>query len=1041
MDIDRKYINVWENPKIVEINKEPPHSSFVPFPDIDSAFDDSWLASPWVIKLNGVWKFKLVENPKRVPRDFYTVNFSDKDWDDIIVPSNWQMLGYDKPIYTNIIYPFEANPPYVPQKNNPTGLYRKTFEIDDIEKKKIFLVFEGVDSAFFVWVNGHFVGYSEDSRVTAEFDITPYVYKGKNLVAVEVIRWSTGSYLEDQDMWRLSGIFRDVYIYHVPLIHIRDFFVKTIFDKNYRNATLKVWAKIKNFLNRDVRNISIELLLFDADKNLVFRGIEEKVEYIEANQERYVNFSVEINEPRKWSAEDPYLYTLIMVLKDDKNSILEVVSEWIGFRQIEIKDGMFLINGVPIKFKGVNRHEHDEIRGHAISIESIVNDILLMKRYNINAVRTSHYPNHPYWYHLCDKYGIYLIDEANIECHGLAVMPRSEEMKEEPANNPDWLNAFMERIVRMVYRDKNHPSVVMWSLGNESGYGSNHAAAIGWIHDFDPTRPVHYEGASHVVGGVPRTVDVISVMYPSIERLIKLAENPSDNRPVLMCEYAHSMGNSTGNLKEYWETIYSYKRLIGGFIWDWVDQGLLKIENGIEYWAYGGDFGDVPNDGNFCINGIVWPDRSLQPAMWEVKKIYQPIEAKEIDLSNGLVSIINRFDFTDLESIEISWEIFSNGKIIQRGILPNVSIPPHSEKKIKIPYIFDKVKGEESWLILHYRLTNDTLWARKGYEIGWTQFKLSSYIKVSEIHGTDIPALLFYEERKNIRVLGKDFVFTFNKDTGKLTYVYENKILIKDASLLEVWRAPTDNDTPRAAKKWYEIGLNKTVINIVDVKTKKVSNSVIRLDVMFNVSTPVIKDCFRCNYRIIIYGSGEVVFDMFIEPDKRLPPLPRIGLQFIVPKEYSYVEWYGRGPHENYQDRKEGAMVGYYSTTINDLYVPYIMPQENGNRADVRWICLKSDKVGLFIIALNFMEFSAHYFSAFDLTKAKHTYELVNRDRIFLHIDYKQRGLGGASCGPDTLPKYEIYPEPIKFKIILKGLSSNTDVWRVYRSIMTGIKT
>ena len=1042
MDIDRRYLHRWENPKIVEVNKEPPHASFIPFPDIDSAFDDSWLSSPWVIKLNGIWKFKLIENPDNVPDGFYLEKFSDIDWDEIPVPSNWQMLGYDKPIYTNIVYPFKPDPPYVPQKNNPTGLYRKVFRIDtDIENKRFFLVFEGVDSAFNVWVNGHFVGYSEDSRVFSEFDITPYIHSGDNLLAVQVFRWSNGSYLEDQDMWRLSGIFRDVYVYHTPQIHIRDYFVRTVFDKEYFNATLKTWVKVKNFSSYTAKNIKVELLLFDANKKPILKKYVNVIDSLSPKQEKFVNFSVPVKKPRKWSAEDPYLYTLILVLRDKQDNVLEVVSDWIGFRQIKIRNGQFLINGTPVKFKGVNRHEHDDIRGHAVSIESMVNDILLMKRFNINAVRTSHYPNHPYWYHLCDKYGIYLIDEANIECHGLAVMPRSEDMKKEPANDPEWLNAFMERIIRMVHRDKNHPSIIMWSLGNESGYGSNHAAAIGWIHDFDPSRPVHYEGASHVVGGVPRTVDVISVMYPSIDRLIKLAEDPNDDRPIVMCEYAHSMGNSTGNLKEYWETIYSHRRLIGGFIWDWVDQGILKNENGIEYWAYGGDFGDIPNDGNFCINGIVWPDRSPQPAMWEVKKIYQPVEAREIDLSNGVVSIINRFDFTNLESIKIIWEIISEGNVIQSGVLPKINVPPHSEKIVKIPYNLSQIKGNEVWLILHYYLDNNTVWADKGFEIGWSQFKLPVKQDIEESVDMNAPDISFKEDDKDIRIFGKDFVFSFDKNSGKILYMYRNKTLVKDASLLEIWRAPTDNDAPRAARKWYEIGLDKMITNIMKTEVDRVSKNIIRLSIVFTTSTPMVKECFRCSYRITVYGSGEVSIDMSINPDENLPPLPRIGLQLIVPKDYSFVSWYGRGPHENYQDRKEGAMINFYSMTVDELYVPYIMPQENGNRTDVRWVCLKNEEgFGLMIVAPNLMEFSAHYFSALDLTEAKHTHELIKRDKIFLHIDYKQRGLGGASCGPDTLPKYEIYPEPVRFKIILKGVTPDIDIWKVYRNIVKKTK-
>ena len=1033
---DRRYLHEWENPKVVEENKELPHASFIPHPSRESALKSEFYESPWKLSLNGNWKFKLVKNPSQVPEDFYKPDFDDSSWDAIPVPSNWQMLGYDKPIYVNVRYPFPANPPYVPLDDNPTGLYRRWFKFDvkNLKGKRAFIVFEGVDSAFYLWVNGHFVGYSQDSRVPAEFDITPYIHDGDNLIATMVLRWSDGSYLEDQDMWRLSGIFRDVYLYLASEVHIRDFFVKTLFDKEYKDADLEVLVKVRNYSEEAKEDISITLELFDAEGRPVFTDpLRKVIESLRPGEEVYLTFRRRVPEPRKWSAEDPYLYKLLITLMDRDGDVLEAVSTHVGFRQVEIRNGQILINGVPVLLKGVNRHEHDDVRGHAITIESMIKDIKLMKRLNFNAVRTSHYPNHPYWYYLCDKYGIYLIDEANIECHGLVKMWRAGLiLTNEPANNIEWLNAFMERCVRMVERDKNHPSVIMWSLGNESGYGPNHEVMAAWIHRYDPTRPVHYEGAIHVRQGVPKAVDVLSVMYPSIDRLIKLATDPRDDRPVIMCEYAHSMGNSTGNLKEYWDVIRSHRRLCGGFIWDWVDQGLLKEEDGVKYWAYGGDFGDEPNDGNFCINGIVWPDRTLQPAVWECKKVQQPVEAEPIDLENGEVRIFNRYDFTRLdEAVEIWWELKADGKILQQGKIPAPPIKPHDSAVIRIPYERPDLRpGTEYWLILRYKQAKDTPWAEKGYEVGWTQFKLP--FKAPEVEPIDVtkePPLKVKEDDKVVKIVGENFVVTFDKSSASMTYAYKGDLLIKGLSLLEVWRAPTDNDAARMAREWFKFGLDRIEHRVEEVRVAQLTPHVVQLELRLSSSARGVDAGFDSRYRLLFYSNGDIYISSRINPDERLPPLPRVGFMLQVPGKYRYITWYGRGPHENYQDRKQGAMVDVYSGTVEEQYVPYIKPQENGNKTDVRWVTLRDeDGWGLMAVGMPIMEVSAHYFTAHDLTKAKHTHELKKREDIYLHLDYRQRGLGGASCGPDTLPQYEIYPEPIFFEVIIRPVKPEDDV-------------
>ncbi|MCS7119814.1 MAG: glycoside hydrolase family 2 TIM barrel-domain containing protein [Nitrososphaerota archaeon] len=1023
----------WENPRVVEINREPAHVPSIPYKEENTALSYERERSPWFLLLNGEWKFKLVPNPFSVPQDFYKPSIDETGWDTVPVPINWQMLGYDKPIYTNVVYPFPANPPWVPHDNNPTGLYRKTFEVpEDWLSRQVFIVFEGVDSAFYLWVNGVMVGYSEDSRLPAEFNITPYIHSGVNTIAVEVIRWCDGSYLEDQDMWRLSGIHRDVYVYSTPNVHIRDFFVRTEFDNEYRDAKFRVLAKIRNYSDKEVQNYIIEAKLLDSNGKPVFESpLEGKILRIKARSEVVYEFEQKVVNPRKWSAEDPYLYNLLLTLKDDSGAVQEVESCKVGFRQVEIRDGRILINGAPVLFKGVNRHEHDDERGKAVTLESMIADIKLMKKFNFNAVRTSHYPNDPRWYDLCDKYGIYVIDEANIECHGIAWFrppAKKDGIPIDPAHDPEWLHAFMERCVRMVERDKNHPCVIIWSLGNESGYGQNHDAAAGWIRGYDPTRPVLYESTARVPGKVSSVVDIIAIMYPSIERLTMLAEDPQEDRPIIMVEYAHSMGNSTGNLKEYWETIRKYKRLRGGFIWDWVDQGLKKrTEDGVEWWAYGGDFGDTPNDGNFCINGLVWPDRKPHPGMWECKKIFQPVEAEPIDLLNGKVKIINRYDFTSLDIIDISWELQVDGEIVQKGELPKVSTPPGGSEVLIVPYSRPVLKpGSECWLTLRYKLSSDTMWAEKGYEIGWSQFQLP--IKAPEcdvLKPEEIPSISLEESEEFVTIRGEAFNLRFSRKNGTFTsLIYRGRELIKSGPKLNVWRAPIDNDVPRMLPLWLKFGLDRLEHKVKDVEVRKVSGGTVVIRVDFSACASGIADGLEYTLVYRVYGTGDIIIDADILPSPNLPSLPRVGLQLTLPGEYNNFTWYGRGPHENYCDRKVGAPVGLYSGTVDDQYVPYIKPQDNGNKTDVRWASLIDPMgYGLVSIGMPLFEVSVHHFTTEDLGKAKHTHELIRRDDITLNLDYRQAGLGGGSCGPDTLPQYQIKPERMKFSIRIRPVS------------------
>jgi len=717
----------WENPEIVGRNKELPHVTLMLYPEIKSAIKGEVSSSPFFLSLNGLWKFHWVKKPEERPLDFYQVEFDDSGWRKIPVPSNWQMFGYGIPIYTNIKYPFgKADPPHIPHDNNPVGSYRLRFKVPHTwHGRQVFLHFDGVESAFYLWVNGKKVGYNQGSRTPAEFNITPYLKKNENLLAVEVFRWSDGSYLEDQDFWRLSGIFRDVYLFSTDNLHIRDFWAIADLDENYRDGELKVNVKIVNH-GRKSLPVKVEAQLLDSEEKPLIKPITWEGR-IERSSEISLDLKQSVKNPKKWSAEDPNLYTLLLSLKKESGETIEVIPCKVGFRKVEIKGGQLLLNGVPILIKGVNRHEHDPDTGHTISVESMIHDIKLMKRFNINAVRTSHYPNDPKWYDLCDKYGLYLVDEANIESHGIGYKP-----EKTLGNKPEWKKAHMDRTKRMVERDKNHPSVIIWSLGNEGGDGINFEATSAWIHERDPTRPVHYERAEER----PHT-DIICPMYPYPNRVYKYAVKEL-KRPFIMCEYAHAMGNSVGDLSAYWYLIYRYKHLQGGFIWDWVDQGLRKKvpekkarPEGIEakddrdkdyFWAYGGDFGppDTPSDGNFCMNGLVAPDRFPHPSLYEVRKVYQYIQIEPLDLEEGKVKILNRYDFTNLRDFEGLWTLKANEMVISRGRLPVLNIPPGKSEEIKIPFEKPSLEpGREYWLDISFRLYRPTLWAKRGHEIAW----------------------------------------------------------------------------------------------------------------------------------------------------------------------------------------------------------------------------------------------------------------------------------------------------------------------------------
>jgi len=1134
---DRDGVNDWENPRCVGRNKEPGHVPLAAYTDERAALAGDGYASPNLKSLSGDWKFNWAPNPASAPEGFFRPDFDVTSWDTIAVPGNWQLQGYGKPMYTNVQYPFPIDDlPRVPHDDNPVGSYRRGFVIPEgWADRRVFVRFEGVDSAFYLWVNGTEVGYSQGSRLPAEFDVTPHIRPGENALAVRVYRWSDGSYLEDQDYWRLSGIYRDVLLIAMPQVHIRDYRVWTDLDDGYHDAELKMAVSLRSYSPEPMDGCVVEAVLLDNETGERVAEMARRI-VVEPGEQITVDLEQSLRNPKKWSAERPNLYVLLVSLKDGAGDTLQVESCKVGFRKIERIDGQIHVNGVPILLKGVNRHEHDPDMGHTVSLASMVEDIRLMKQFNVNAVRTCHYPDDPRWYDLCDEYGIYLIDEANIETHGVW---------DRLTKDPEWATAFMERGIRMVERDKNHPCVIIWSLGNESGSGPNHAALAGWIHEYDPTRPIHYESA-----GDAWFVDIVSVMYPTIEKIVAMAEEPGETRPLIMCEYAHAMGNSTGNLREYWDAIEAHKRLQGGFIWDWVDQGIRQAtENGVEWFAYGGDFDDEPNDGNFCINGLVFPDRTVQPALWEVKKFHEPVRVEPVDLLSGQVKVANRYHFSDLSGLVTSWTLSSDGQVLQEGTLPTPDLAPGQSETVAVPFEEPVLKpGTDCWLTLSFRLAQATRWAEAGHEVAWAQFKMPFGVpEVVALRATDLPGLQVEDTDTESAVRNSEFSMVFSKETGMVTSLrYTGIERIEKGPALNVWRAPTDNDEGQReglADQWRIAGLDCLRESVRAVEMDRLAPQAVRIKVR-SVSVPTADPAgrsvrwetflkqvtrflqfavthsdglslrrmcrdldvdyddlpgtgkagraealvcaldrgeripellralhrylvasadrripgefreavaeyqgmsseelkaafapcftarFECDYTYTIYGSGDVVLNVHVVPRADLPPLPRIGLRMTVPGEYNTLTWYGRGPHETYSDRKEGAKMGIYSGTVDDQYVPYITPQENGNKTDVRWAAL-SDEAGNGLLVVGggadvaspWLNVSAHHLTAEDLTRARHTFELKRREEITLNLDYAQSGLGGASCGPGTLPQYLVEPREVRFSLRLRPFS------------------
>ncbi|MBD0378648.1 glycoside hydrolase family 2 TIM barrel-domain containing protein [Paenibacillus sedimenti] len=1012
-----KDIPDWENLEMLGRNTEPPNSGCFPYADAETALIGERALSPYYQSLNGNWRFLYASNPSQAPDRFYDPSYKTDDWSTIPVPGNWQMHGYGRPHYSSSYYPFPIDPPHVPG-DNPVGCYRRSFHLSDAwNSRQVFLVFEGVDSAFHVWVNGQFAGYGQGSHMHSEFRITSLLHTGENTVAVKVYQWSDGSYLEDQDKWRLSGIFRDVYLKATPHVHVRDVSVQTRFCENHEDAVLGLRVAVKRYSERDAGNHNLRVSLRDEAGQTVYGGTAAASPVFD---EKMLDMDIPVPAPRKWSAEDPYLYTLVLELEDETGAVLESVSVSVGFRDIAILDGRLLVNGTPVTLKGVNRNEFHPDLGFAIPLESMIEDIRLMKRHNMNAVRTSHYPNDTRWLDLCDRYGLYVIDEADLETHGCHFIGNESHL----AQDSRWEEAFIDRARRMVERDKNHPSVIIWSLGNESGFGANHDAMAEWVRETDPTRPIHYERAKDA-----QVVDIVSCMYPSLEALIEEGEKTDDPRPFLMCEFAHAMGNAAGNLQDYWDAVYKYPRLLGGMIWEWADLAIRqKTDDGEEWYAYGGDFGDHPNSGHFCIDGLVFPDRTVKSSLIEFKKVIEPVKVKPVDVRSGIVSIQNRYDFLSLDHLSGSWQLLHDGEIVEQGDLPGLDVQAGGETTLIVPFNKEYGRlGGECWLRIRFTLRHETCWALQGHEVAWADLPLPALPRAApHISMKSMPSLRLEETNDCVQVNGNDFFIEVGKSSGTLNaFEYNGIPLLQSGPKVNVWRATIDNDS-RQSKEWKKSGYDALQQRVNEFSIHPYQNHAVQIMVKSTLGAAGLGVCFTTWITFTVYGSGDVSITTRVLPREGLPPLPRLGLQMVMHGAFDRFSWFGLGPHECYIDRKESGRLGMYGGTVQEQYVPYIKPQEHGNKADARWAAVTNALgTGLFIGGMPVFDVSASHYSTANLASAKHTTDLLRLNETIVNMDYRQAPLGNHSCGEaPPLERYMLHPQDTTFSLRMKPFSA-----------------
>lgn len=1047
----------WQDETRLSLRKERPRSHFVPYPSPEDALARG--VSPFVKSLNGAWKFHWAPNPDLRPAEFYRAGYDDAGWDDFPVPSNWQVQGCGTPIYSNRHYPFASHPPRVMdeppehyttfRERNPVGSYRRRFRLPEAwGGRRIMLNFDGVSSFFYLWINGRYVGFSKDSRVTAAFDITEFLAVGENLIAVEVYAYSDGSYLEDQDAWRLSGIFRDVQLVAEAPVAFLDFFLRPELASDLASGTLRFSATLHG------SGAVVAVALYDSQQREVAAG-----RFVAAGNE--VSGELAVPSPEPWSAETPSLYTVVLTLRDADERFLDATSARCGFRRIEICDGVFFLNNAAVKLKGVNRHEHTYRDGHAISRASMIEDIRLMKQANVNHVRSAHYPNQYEWYALCDEYGLYVMDEANIESHGCGYDDQSL------SHFPSWRDAHVDRCLSMVHRAKNHPCILFWSLGNEAGPGENFAAAAKAVRAADPTRPVHYERGN-------RVADIESIMYPEVEFVQREAALPR-RKPYYICEFAHAMGNAVGNFADYWDAIYSSPHMLGGCVWEWMDHGLPCFDaQGQEFSAYGGDFGDHPNDGLFITDGVLFYDRTPKPAYWEIRKVYQNIRIAWSQQQAHALHLENRHAFLCLSEFRFLWDLYENGVRIDGGEFPEIVLAPGKCAMLKVPINWDTLtKEREYFLTIHMVLKNDFAWAQAGYELASEQLpvatpQLSAFgdLVVSEPPPVTGEPVQMAENEIGWDIRGSQWSLCLERATAAITRLEHQGAAVFLAPLTpQFFRAPLDNDWRWIGDAWFVHGLfdlqptvqkleilplengDVEAVSVVEWQAQQGAKiaSAIRQGKVILTPQPLPECAMR--FRVETYhrfsSAGEIDVTLRMVPIGPNIILPRMGIALTLPGHYDQVRYYGRGPWENYSDRKTAAHLGIYQHTVAEMFTPYAKPQDCGNREDVRWMEIHSRTGNAIRISASFPDAVRPYLQArgeiihrsggafsasvlpytqMELAMTAHLHELPASDKTIVHIDAKQLAIGGASCGPAPMQRDWVYADPVEMRFAMTFL-------------------
>lgn len=1072
--------NLWENARIYKLNKEPGRCTSTSYPNVESILNEisrrpvlsrveanaetqsglkksasSAQSADFELSLDGEWAFNYAAKPSERPvlsssngpLSFYQPDFDTGNWDTIPVPSNWEVQGYGAPVYAPFHMPKslrKQNMPNIDPENNPIGSYRRTFTVpENWAGREIFIQFGGVCSAFFLWVNGQQVGYSQGSMLPAEFCLTPYLQPGENILAVEVYRWSDGSYLENQDMWFLSGIFRSVKLLAVPTRHIRDFTVHTDLDEDYQDANLRIEASVRE-MGVGQRPFTIQAQLLDSDTNLVAEFSNSASSH--HAQDTILNLQSRISNPLKWTAETPHLYHLLLILQDHSGQTIEVRHARIGFRQVEVRDRQLWVNGRSVLLKGVNRHDFDPVTGHTMTYDRLREDVLLMKRHNINAVRTAHYPDDERFYDLCDEIGIYVMDEANIETHGYRDTMRGDMQ---------WLPAMQDRVERMVARDKNHPSVIIWSLGNESSSDEKFCRIAARLRELDG-RPIHYE--QDFAG---EYTDIYSAMYPSPQDWANIAEGGHYNfrtamlgwskvggegaadKPLVICEYAHAMGNSVGNLQKFMDVFERYPQCIGGFIWDFADQALLRHDDqGNPIWGLGGDFGDEYNFLMFGCNGLVFANRTPHPSLYEVQKVYQNVAVEAVDLQSGELRLHNKHVFSDLSDTTIRWQITEDGVVVDSGELAAPEVDAGETVSLHIPYTLPPNQpGHENHLLVQLVLTESTNWADAGHVIAWEQFALPQIgpiSKIGPISTTDMPALDLAETSEDVTISGENFAITFSRVDGSLTRFTANETELVTSPLVpNFWRVPIDNEIATTVlvpisklagygrQPWRNVA---EVRKLTRFDVAVLSQTVIKIRAAWQVNNG--RSPLQITYTI--YGSGDVVVDTHFTPSR---DMMRFGMMLDVDGQFDQVTWLGKGPHETMWDRQDGAAVGLYSLPVEDMVHDYARPQENGNRSEVRWATLTNETGNGLLIADTggtLLNLSARPYTQDDLAQAERIHHLPRRENISIHIDYKQSGVGGdVPSGSQPHEEYRLHKDrEYRYAFRLRPFSAGDTVQR-----------